>query len=269
MMHIMPQIVNTGLYDASLVHKNVPSTRPRKVSMYEIELVFEDGGYSHIGRQAYPIKKGCIICAKPGQMRHTDLPYRCYYIHVIVDDGELSSMLNKVADFYTPSDSSKLKKAFCDLISTYVLPDWNRGISTAAKFLDIVSILVKDAQINAKDTAHRHENARVIQSALDYIDSNYTRDITLSDIAGHVHLSKIYFHNLFVAATGQTPHGYLLSKRISAVKFLLTTTNKSFSQIALDCGFSSQSYMTYVFKRETSCTPMQYKKQMSLLWENP
>ncbi len=118
MMHIMPQIVNTGLYDASLVHKNVPSTRPRKVSMYEIELVFEDGGYSHIGRQAYPIKKkGCIICAKPGQMRHTDLPYRCYYIHVLVDDGNFSSMLNKVAG-YSPS-ILQIEKRFSNDLPLY------------------------------------------------------------------------------------------------------------------------------------------------------
>ncbi len=268
-MHIMPQIVNAGVYDAALVHKNKPSTKPRKVCMYEIELVLENGGYSYIGSGKYQIKKGCVICAKPGQIRHTDLPHKCYYIHVIAEDAELASMLNTIADFYSPAGAYELEKAFCDLIATCVLPDWGCGINTAAKFLEILSLLLKDAQISAASATHRHGNAHVIQQAVAYIDENYTREITLADIAAHVHLSRVYFHNLFLAATGQTPHGYLLSKRISAVKFLLTTTDKPFSEIALDCGFSSQSYMAYVFKRETACTPMQYKKQLSLLWERP
>ena len=268
-MHIMPQIVNTGVYDAALVHKNIPSTKPRRVSMYEIELVLENGGYSYIGSGKYQIKKGCVICAKPGQIRHTDLPHKCYYIHVIIEDTELASMLNAIADFYTPAEPSKLETAFRALIAANVLPNWDQGIGTAAKFLEILSLLFKDSRISADPAVHRHGHTRVIQQALAYMDANYTRDITLADVAAHVHLSKIYFHNLFLASTGQTPHGYLLSKRISAVKFLLTTTDKPFSEIALDCGFSSQAYMTYVFKRETACTPRQYKKQLSLLWEKP
>lgn len=78
-----------------------------------------------------------------------------------------------------------------------------------------------------------------------------------------MHLSKIYFHNLFLKSTGQTPHEYLLSKRINNAKFLLTATDKNFSDIAYACGFSSQAYMTYVFKKKMSLTPMQYKKKLT------
>lgn len=268
-MHIMPQIVNTGVYDAALVHKNIPSTKPRRVSVYEIELVLENGGYSYIGDEKYQIKKGCIICAKPGQIRHTDLPHKCYYIHVIIEDTELAAMLNNIPDFYAPSDTSELETAFRALLAANVLPNLDQGIHTTAKFLEILSLLLHDNRITTVPTAHRHGHTRVIQQAVAYIDANYTYDLTLADIAAHVHLSRVYFHNLFLASTGQTPHDYLLSKRISAVKFLLTTTDKPFSEIALDCGFSSQAYMAYVFKRKTACTPMQYKKQLSLLWEKP
>ena len=264
-MYIELQIVNTGIYDAALVHKNTSSTKPRKVSMYEIELVLENGGYSYIGNKKYKIKKGCAICAKPGQIRHTVLPYKCYYIHVMIGDAKLASMLDTIADFYTPDDATALENAFQELIAAHMLPDWDWEIRTAAKFLEILSLLLKETRMSASPTTHWHENARVVQQAVAYIDANYIHEITLADIAAHVHLSRVYFHNLFLAATGQTPHGYLLSKRISAVKFLLTTTDKPFSEIALDCGFSSQSYMAYVFKRETACTPRQYKKQLRIL----
>ena len=61
----------------------------------------------------------------------------------------------------------------------------------------------------------------------------------------------------------QPPFEYLLTKRINNAKFLLAATDKSFSDIAYNSGFSSQTYMTYVFKKKTSCTPMQYKKKMA------
>ena len=69
-------------------------------------------------------------------------------------------------------------------------------------------------------------------------------EITLDNIAAYVHLSRVYFHNLFLAAAGQMPYGYLLSKRISAVKFLPTATDKPFPEIALDCGFFTQIWPT-------------------------
>lgn len=267
-MHVIPQIVNAGVYDAALIHKKKTSTKPRRVSLFELELAVEDGGYSHIGQKTYSIKKGCAICAKPGQVRHTDLPYRCYYIHAIVEDEDLCAMLQAVEDFGAPTDSAKLEHAFCDLIAAIMFPDDSYGISTAAKFLEVLSLFATNALMGEASLSRRHRNTQVVQRAVAYMDLYYTSAITLADVAAHVHLSKIYFHNLFLAATGQTPHGYLLTKRISAVKFLLATTDKPMSEIALDCGFSSQSYMAYVFKQKTAYTPMQYKKQISLLWEN-
>ncbi|MGN0180146.1 MAG: helix-turn-helix transcriptional regulator [Monoglobaceae bacterium] len=264
-MKIIPQIVNLGLYDAALVHGNVTSTKPRRVSIYEIEFITEDGGFSYIGNQRFPIRKGGVICAKPGQFRHTDLPYKCMYIHAVIEDDELSSLLRSAPDFYHPSAPDAFEAAFRALISEARLPKYSTDIDITIKFLEILSLIFKTSHPSPLETPSFHKNMKIIQKAISFIDENYTQNITLDDIAAHVHLSRIYFHKLFLDATGQTPHSYLLSKRISAVKFLLTATDKSFSDIAADCGFSSQSYMTYVFKREMSCTPMQYKKHLNNL----
>ena len=72
-------------------------------------------------------KKGCVICAKPGQIRHTDLP---------------------LEKFYTLADPCELKTAFRALIAANVLPNCDQGIGTAAKFLEILSLLFKDRRIS-------------------------------------------------------------------------------------------------------------------------
>lgn len=261
-MKSIPQIINLGLYDAASVYGAVASTKPRKTSIYEIEYITEDGGTSYIEDGSYAIKKGGIIFAKPGLIRHTDLPYKCLYIHAVIEDEALRSLLQSVPDYFIPFNSNKFEEAFNALINETKIPNHRNDIDITIRFLEILSLLLKDSQPLENEPVNSRKNTEIINNAVNFINENYTQTITLCDIAAHVHLSKIYFHNLFLKATGQTPHEYLLSKRISNVKFLLTTTDKPFSEIAADCGFSSQSYMTYVFKREMSCTPMQYKKQL-------
>lgn len=100
----------------------------------------------------------------------------------------------------------------------------------------------------------------IINKAISFIDKNYTKNISLYDIACYVHLSKIYFHNFFLKATVQTPYEYFISKRISIVKFLLNTIDKSFSEIASDCGFTLQAYMTYIFKKKCRAHQCSIKK---------
>ena len=262
-MKIMPKIINYDFYDASLIYGDVPTTNLRRTSMYEFEYITEDGGKSYIEDRVFPIRKGGIILAKPGQLRHTDLPYKCLYVHAVIEDCELCSLLDPLPSFFMPSDPDSFDAAFRAFIYKTKFPKKENNIDIAIKFLEILSLFIK-APLSAE--AGRSDSNRSIESvhkAISFIDKNYTKNISLDDIASHVHLSKIYFHNLFLRSTGQTPHEYILSKRINNVKFLLTATDKSFSDIAYDCGFSSHAYMTYAFKKRMSLTPMQYKKKLT------
>ena len=259
-MKTMPQIVNFGFYDAVRAHGDVVSTRPRRTSIYELEYATDDGGVTYIDNQFSPVRKGNVILSKPGQLRHTDLPYQCLFIHAIIDDEDVRTMLRSVPDIYLPVNHKEFENAFNELISQLKLGNHRNDIDMSIKFLEILSMFIKTSQNPVSE-----HNIKSIHDAINFIDTNYTENITLNDIASHVHLSKIYFHNFFRKITGQTPHEYLLSTRINNVKFLLTMTDKSFSEIAYECGFSSQAYMTYVFKRKTSLTPMQYKKMINNL----
>ncbi len=264
-MKTMPQIVNLGLYDAALIHSNVISSKSRRTSIYEFEYITEDGGVSYIENNSFPIQKGSVICAKPGLLRHTDFPFKCLYIHAVIEDESLRTLLHSVPSFYSPSNSNDFESAFRSLISESKLPKYCNDIDIAINFLEILSLYLSISQSPTNRSSNSNKHMEIIHRAISFIDENCAQNITLDDIASYVHLSKIYFHNFFLKATGQTPHEYLISKRISNVKFLLTTTDKSFSEIASDCGFSSQAYMTYVFKKKMHCTPMQYKKKLNNL----
>ncbi len=259
----LPEIIALGAYDASLVHKNAEETPPRRVWMYEIESILENGGTTHIDGVDHPVRAGNIIIGKPGQIRHTTLPFKCLYLHLMVDDSELNSIMQAMPDVYRPS-SPEVILSLEKLISTYTSPESDAGMQTAADLCSLISNLIRDTRLVSNNAKDRKLRTDVIERAIAFMDDNYCKNITLEEIADHVYLSRIYFHKLFLAATGRTPYRYLLERRIAYAQKLLMTTDLSIGDITAECGFSSQSYFNQVFKRELGCTPKGYKKQMSL-----
>ena len=264
MKRTMPEIIAMGAYDAALIWKNTAATHPRRVHLYEIEWVTEDGGTSYIDGKAYPIRAHHVIVGKPGQMRHTLLPFKCLYLHVIVEDEELSALLNALPDVYAPADDAAVERAMQTLITAYTDPDPDGGMQLASAMFSLFSTLIRDARRMAGATRERGGAMQTVERAIAFIDANDCQNITLAQVAEHVHLSRIYFHRLFVAATGRTPHRYLLERRISRARQLLMTTDMALCEIAMECGFSSQSYFNQVFQREMGCSPGEYKRDMSL-----
>ncbi len=94
---------------------------------------------------------------------------------------------------------------------------------------------------------------------LDYMHARFAHRISLAELAQVAGLSEYHFSRMFHISLAQTPHQYLQSLRIREVKQRLKSSPKHpLAEVALDCGFSSQSHMGRVFKKFTGMTPRQY-----------
>jgi hypothetical protein len=82
---VLPKIVSTGIFNAQHLIKTSSLTKTRKTVMFEIELPISEGGISYIDGSSHPITENLVICAKPGQTRHSRLPFMCYFLHIIVN----------------------------------------------------------------------------------------------------------------------------------------------------------------------------------------
>ena len=102
-----------------------------------------------------------------------------------------------------------------------------------------------------------------IEDTLEYIRENLTSEMDLGFLANRASFSKIYFHKLFKASTGRTIHQYIEEQRIKKAINLMISTDMTLSQVAYECGFSSQSYFCYAFKRNTGLTPRAYTKEVA------
>lgn len=263
--HTVPVLVSAGVYDSSLLYSSdTVRTKNRRVSLYEIDLPIGNTGFSHFGNDRYRINEQIILCAKPGQIRYTELPYKCYYLHFLAEDPGYAELFSGLADVIRLSDRERYRMFFERLIDAFITPCRENEIYIQGKLLEILSMLLKESRAPGAVSCRGTENKDVIRLVLSYIDEHFGDPLTLDDMASHVHLSSIYFHNLFKAAVGQTPHRYLLNRRLTQAKKMLAATDFGFARIADACGFPSQSYFNYVFKREFGETPRRYRTKFVL-----
>ena len=103
------------------------------------------------------------------------------------------------------------------------------------------------------------KNNEIIKKAMSYISDNFASNITLDDVARHVHLNPAYFSTIFKQSCGSSFKEYLNMVRIEESKRLLANTDYSVVDIAVATGFMDQSYFSKVFKKYTGLTPKQYR----------
>lgn len=107
----------------------------------------------------------------------------------------------------------------------------------------------------------KKEDLKRLNKVLDYINENYTRELSIEDISSVINLTPSYFCRFFKRNMGSTFFEYLNQYRCSQAEILLHTTGKSITEISNAVGFSSISYFNKVYKRYKGHTPSLDKKK--------
>jgi AraC family transcriptional regulator len=94
-----------------------------------------------------------------------------------------------------------------------------------------------------------------------FVEENIDNRLGLAELAALVQLSPFYFSRAFKRATGQTPHRFVLARRVSRARNMLVTTTLPLADIALATGFSSQSHMTTIFVKLIGTTPARLRRE--------
>lgn len=255
---ILPQIMAIGIYNSDVAVKNRSITKDRTTTMFEIELPIEESGVSYIDSEKMLINRSMIICVKPGQVRHTKLPFKCYYIHMIVHSGALYDTLMSLPNFLLTKKTDVYLDIFCKLCKYHDTYFENDTLILQSLILELVYTLSRDSKKQAYQESMNQAKYERIEKVLQYIKENLTEDLCLNQMAELASLSPVHFHNCFKAVTGETLHHYVEEQRMKKAVDLLLTTNFPLAEIALESGFSSQSYFSYVFKRRMNMTPREY-----------
>lgn len=116
-----------------------------------------------------------------------------------------------------------------------------------------------DRFVTPKQLTHKINTAKRFREIFDYIENNYSREISSSDLAEIAHVSTYYFCRIFKQITGQTPTEYITELRIRKSIDLLKADTLSITQIAMQCGFNDINYFSRVFKRRYGISPSKFQ----------
>jgi len=98
---------------------------------------------------------------------------------------------------------------------------------------------------------------------LGYIEDNLELDISIGDLAALVGLGRVQFMRRFKCSMRMSAYQYVMHARIRRAKSLLKQRQLALADIALICGFASQSHFSSVFKRLVNMPPAQYRRIVS------
>ncbi len=254
-MLTLPYNVTCGYFDCSEFGALHVSPK-RTAAKFEIEFYLEDGLKTFADDKTYPIRKGYVQIAAPGQIRYSELPFKTMYLKFCAD-GELAKRLKAAPAYFKSGHPEQLT----ELLSSIILLNESaeNELLLHSHLLTFLHTVLHDSEL---PRVHSGTHYPIIKQAKQYMEQHYSESIQLEDIAASVNLSPIYFHNIFTGACGCTPHEFLIQKRIAESKKLLWDSTVSLSQIAERCGFNCQQYFSKIFKKATGLPPGKYRKEL-------
>jgi AraC family transcriptional regulator len=187
-------------------------------------------------------------------------------------DSALVSALDSELD-RRPEGELRLQANFQDpaaqQLMALLVADANEGHTTERLYTDYLAhaLAVRmlyqgrriQPQTNNRGTSSlpRHVLRRVIERM-----RSFSSDLSLQALAKESGYSRVHFVRMFRAATGYSPHNYLLNLKLERARELLRNPSTSLIDIALECGFSSHSHMSRLFHKIVGVTPSAYRRSL-------
>lgn len=151
-------------------------------------------------------------------------------------------------------------KTFSDVEADYYMYDFSQLVSEYHQYSNMLEHLEQTVMnIGENKNAKEYSNSSFLK-LLSWIQKNYTNEISLTQAAEQMHMNPNYVSRMFKKESGTTFVHYVTQLRMEEAARLLTTTNQSVVDIAVEVGFNDYFYFLKLFKKYSNKTPSQYRE---------
>jgi AraC family transcriptional regulator len=173
---------------------------------------------------------------------------------------------------------------FASQVTPVTAGDWVRDVITlldaAARQLHGQEQLVRGAIQRAASLLRRQigssapddskeEGARLLawqaRKVLQYMDRHIAGPVLVADLSALVHRSEAHFSRCFRYTFGESPHAFLVRRRLELASHFMLETDTSLGDIALRCGFTDQAHLNKRFREATGQTPAAWRRSRQAL----
>lgn len=212
------------------------------------------------GKEYNPAKNDAIILTKYSDHEYFLEKNELLEKEWIVFDGELAENLIKI---YIPQN----EYCFYNCNLSHYFEEINRIRKNYGdnydKLTDNLSVVLHRMFIHIKNSLSE-SNYNLAQQIQRYLDANIETKIDMDALSREFNYSKNQIIRVFKQEYGITPYKYFVERKIDVAKLYLSNTSHSVNDISKLLAFSDQNYFSSEFKRITSMSPTEYRKQINM-----
>lgn len=257
------------------VNKNVPLTHSHQYN----EIYFLQSGKCnvYIDNETYCLEDGSVLFI-PAFKEHTfiypftqDVKRTVLYIST----EQLNWYFNKdfkdeINNLFINKHLQLSRKSFSNLsnifekiqFEKYSLDNMSESL-TKAYFFELIIYLIRCQRYTHNINQRTNLSNITIGEIVNFIENNYSRQLTLPEIAAQFGISESSLTKKIKIFTNMTFKEYLTKTRIEAAKSLLISSEKSITEIAYECGYNNSNFFGDVFKKAVDMSPSSYRKMLT------
>lgn len=238
---------------------------------FEIICILEGKGEAVINDKVYPLKAGDMLFINPFEIHSMKFLGPQPYLHKgicfdcdLISDSKIADELKRerlhIINFIDSENGviCELQRLLKNIFECHIKYDRFVDMETRAYVSLMFALLLKNSLTTNK--RRRTKNETFCTNVLQYIYEHYNENITSKDISAALSYNQSYFCRMFKACFDTQFNDYLNMYRVVEAKKRLQREDKSITQIALECGFNSQSYFAECFRRYVGMLPSEYRK---------
>jgi AraC family transcriptional regulator len=139
-----------------------------------------------------------------------------------------------------------------------------RGGTSGARFADAMVIAIGTQLVRLFGQAQREHKGgltgRTLRLIADFVEARLADDISVEQLAQVAQLSAAHFSRAFKEVTGQSPHQFVVARRLERARRMLADTQTPIANIAMECGFADQAHFSRQFSQVFSVSPSKFRR---------
>lgn len=230
---------------------------------------FDDRGRVVVGNEEIAPLPDRVLALSPGVLHHefpSDGPPR--YVVLLIEPELFEEEWRR----YSPEpplfrgEQFPRPKGLLPLVRSYmhesVTESPGRNAVLAALEVELCHTLIRAVRREPAPAERASERLR-IEGAIEAIHARLAEKLSVEELAGVAGLSTTHFRRTFARETGLSPTGYIKSVRLERAKKLIPAAGLSLTEIALECGLGSSSYLCATFSSAFGVSPAEYRRLLT------
>lgn len=251
-------VYNTGYQRCEAGYTWGPATRDH----YLFHLVTEGKGMLTVPEGEFSIGAGSLFLIRPGELVTYTADEREPWVYWWVGfNGTeahrliLSTPFAEKERIFRPANGEEIRRRLLDIYDA-------RGSTTAQEARMLGRLYLFLGELMGQVKVGRTTTARqYVDKAAGYISRNYSRDITIAEVAEFIGISESHLYRVFSAELGIAPAQFLIRFRINEATQLLQNTSLSIGEVAASCGFRDPLYFSRLFRRIHGVSPREFARR--------